>query len=144
MLNRENAGNKLINLNIQTATGDVEVKIGTLSVGERGRIVASVPDPKPASIQYVDGGQTKTKVDDKNPEYLKAVDETTMARNARLVMATLIKGGNFADLAEVSDEERTEYALNELDTDIFYGVLSALIQMRAKLQVTVNAVKTGF
>lgn len=144
MLTRETAGNKLINLNIQTATGDVEVRIGTLSVGERGRIVASVPDPKPASTQYVDGGQTKTKVDDKNPEYLKAVDEATMARNARLVMASLIKGGNFADLAEASDDERTEYALNNLDSDLFYGVLSALVQLRTRLQVTVNAVKDSF
>ena len=105
---------------------------------------ASVPEPKPASAQYVDNGVTKTKVDDKNPEYLKAVDDVALQRNARLVMASLIKGGNFPELADSDDTVKEEYALNNLDSDLFYGVLSALVQLRTRLQVTVNAVKDSF
>ncbi len=144
MLTTQTASSKLISLNIQTATGDVEVQIGTLTVGERGKIIASVPEPKPASAQYVDNGVTKTKVDDKNPEYLKAVDDVALQRNARLVMASLIKGGNFPELADSDDTVKEEYALNNLDSDLFYGVLSALVQLRTRLQVTVNAVKDSF
>ena len=144
MLTRENARSKSVSVLIQTVKGDIEVTLGTLSIARRSEIIASVQDAKPETIEVVVAGKKETKTDNQSPEFLRLMDEVVMKRNARLIMVYLIEGGNFEDMKDCTLDELEAFALNELDADLFAGVLQAIFQIRNKLSVAVQTAKNNF
>jgi len=144
MLTRDSARAKDVSILIQTVKGDVSISITPLTVSERTTILESVPDPQPEKIDVIENGVKVTKVNNDNPEYINQVNLAINRRNARMIMMMLIKAGNFEDMKDATLEELESYAMMELDPDLWTGVLSAVVQIRGKLAVSVQSVKDNF
>ena len=144
MLTRDSARAKDVSILIQTVKGDVSISITPLTVSERTTILESVPDPQPEKVDVIENGVKVTKVNNDDPEYINQVNLAINRRNARMIMMMLIKAGNFEDMKDATLEELESYAMMELDPDLWTGVLSAVVQIRGKLAVSVQSVKDHF
>ena len=144
MLTRDSARAKDVSILIQTVKGDVSISITPLTVSERTTILESVPDPQPEKVDVIENGVKVTKVNNDDPEYINQVNLAINRRNARMIMMMLIKAGNFEDMKDATLEELESYAMMELDPDLWTGVLSAVVQIRGKLAVSVQSVKDNF
>ena len=144
MLTRDSARAKDVSILIQTVKGDVSISITPLTVSERTTILESVPDPQPEKVDVIENGVKVTKVNNDDPEYINQVNLAINRRNARMIMMMLIKAGNFEDMRDATLEELESYAMMELDPDLWTGVLSAVVQIRGKLAVSVQSVKDNF
>ena len=144
MLTRDSARAKDVSILIQTVKGDVSISITPLTVSERTTILESVPDPQPEKVDVIENGVKVTKVNNDDPEYINQVNLAINRRNARMIMMMLIKAGNFEDMKDGTLEELESYAMMELDPDLWTGVLSAVVQIRGKLAVSVQSVKDNF
>ena len=144
MLTRDSARAKDVSILIQTVKGDVSISITPLTVSERTTILESVPDPQPEKVDVIENGVKVTKVNNDDPEYINEVNLAINRRNARMIMMMLIKAGNFEDMKDATLEELESYAMMELDPDLWTGVLSAVVQIRGKLAVSVQSVKDNF
>ena len=144
MLTRDSARAKDVSILIQTVKGDVSISITPLTVSERTTILESVPDPQPEKVDVIENGVKVTKVNNDDPEYINQVSLAINRRNARMIMMMLIKAGNFEDMKDATLEELESYAMMELDPDLWTGVLSAVVQIRGKLAVSVQSVKDNF
>ena len=144
MLTRDSARAKDVSILIQTVKGDVSISITPLTVSERTTILESVPDPQPEKVDVIENGVKVTKVNNDDPEYINQVNLAINRRNARMIMMMLIKAGNFEDMKDATLEELESYAMMELDPDLWAGVLSAVVQIRGKLAVSVQSVKDNF
>ena len=144
MLTRDSARAKDVSILIQTVKGDVSISITPLTVSERTTILESVPDPQPEKVDVIENGVKVTKVNNDDPEYINEVNLAINRRNARMIMMMLIKAGNFEDMKDATLEELESYAMMELDPDLWAGVLSAVVQIRGKLAVSVQSVKDNF
>ena len=144
MLTRDSARAKDVSILIQTVKGDVSISITPLTVSERTTILESVPDPQPEKVDVIENGVKVTKVNNDDPEYINEVNLAINRRNARMIMMMLIKAGNFEDMRDATLEELESYAMMELDPDLWTGVLSAVVQIRGKLAVSVQSVKDNF
>ena len=144
MLTRDSARAKDVSILIQTVKGDMSISITPLTVSERTTILESVPDPQPEKVDVIENGVKVTKVNNDDPEYINQVNLAINRRNARMIMMMLIKAGNFEDMKDATLEELESYAMMELDPDLWTGVLSAVVQIRGKLAVSVQSVKDNF
>ena len=144
MLTRDSARAKDVSILIQTVKGDVSISITPLTVSERTTILESVPDPQPEKVDVIENGVKVTKVNNDDPEYINQVNLAINRRNARMIMMMLIKAGNFEDMKDATLEELESYAMMELDPDLWTGVLSAVVQIRGRLAVSVQSVKDNF
>ena len=144
MLTRESARARDVSILIQTVKGEMSISITPLTVSERTTILESVPDPQPEKVDVIENGVKVTKVNDKDEAYLNAVNHAINRRNARMIMMMLIKAGHFKDMEDATLEELEAYAMSELDPDLWAGVLSAVVQIRSKLAVSVQSVKENF
>ena len=144
MLTRDSARAKDVSILIQTVKGDVSISITPLTVSERTTILESVPDPQPEKVDVIENGVKVTKVNNDDPDYINQVNLAINRRNARMIMMMLIKAGNFEDMKDATLEELESYAMMELDPDLWTGVLSAVVQIRGKLAVSVQSVKDNF
>ena len=144
MLTRDSARAKDVSILIQTVKGDVSISITPLTVSERTTILESVPDPQPEKVDVIENGVKVTKVNNDDPEYINQVNLAINRRNARMIMMMLIKAGNFEDMKDATLQELESYAMMELDPDLWTGVLSAVVQIRGKLAVSVQSVKDNF
>ena len=144
MLTRDSARAKDVSILIQTVKGDVSISITPLTVSERTTILESVPDPQPEKVDVIENGVKVTKVNNDDPDYINEVNLAINRRNARMIMMMLIKAGNFEDMKDATLEELESYAMMELDPDLWTGVLSAVVQIRGKLAVSVQSVKDNF
>ena len=95
-------------------------------------------------MDVIENGVKVTKDNNDDPEYINEVNLAINRRNARMIMMMLIKAGNFEDMRDATLEELESYAMMELDPDLWAGVLSAVVQIRGNLAVSVQSVKDNF
>jgi hypothetical protein len=144
VLTLERAKSRRLEISISSPDGYEEtVFIGTLSYTEWNNCAIGVEFPAVPTLRMLTDKGNQDVFNYNDPTYRNALTAAESQVTFRRVVSTLIKGGNFPELANKPLEAQCA-ELEELDFTIVQGVAQALFQLQRHTKGGVEAQKAAF